>query len=149
MKRSLLAITLLLSAQAFAMTLKQAKDEVQSAEEAVSTSKRELENADKELMNAHQATQEGVGQKHASVMEQQQRSLDAAEAKRQDCLSRCEQACQRRDQVVAKIGQYHSVVKNGDAYDVHPAPKGNMEPIVRRSAETAPYSQGGSYGLAR
>lgn len=142
MKRSLLALSLLLTAPAFALTLKQAQDEVQSAQTALDSENARRDQLSAEVQQHHAATQNGVGQKHASVMEQQQGQFRGKVDEYNQCVTRCQELQDRLHKVVAKVGSEHSVVSDGQKFSVQAAPKGSMEPIVRRSAESAPYSAG-------
>ncbi len=149
MKRSLLALTLLLTAPAFAIHLKDAQAKVNGAQVALDAEHQRREKLATEVTAAHSATQEGVGQKHESVMSQQQATFRGKTEALNHCVDRCKELQSRLHQVVAEVGTEHTVVSQGNKFSVQAAPKGNLEPIVRRQAESAPYSDGGNYRLAQ
>ncbi len=151
MKRSLIAVTVLLSASALAMPLEQAQDEVNGAQLALKAERERGEQLKTEIGAAHQATVEGVGTKHASVMEQQQATFRGKTQAYSQCVARCGDLQQRLHAKVAEAGKFHTVVSNGDEFSVQAAPEPQKagEPIIRRQAESAPYSNGGEYRLAR
>jgi hypothetical protein len=148
MKRSLLAVSLLLTVPAFAQTLKEAQDKVNGAQSALEAEQKRREQLAAEIQSSHQATKQGVGEKHASVMEQQQAKFSGTCDSYNQCVARCQELQDRVHQAVSEAGKEHTVVSQGEKFSVQPAPKGNSEPIVRRSASSAPYSAGGEYNLA-
>ena len=149
MKRSLFAIILLLSTPAFAVSLKDAQDKVAGAQMQLDAENQRREQLAGEIQSSHSATQEGVGQKHESVMEEQQATFRGKTDAYNQCVNRCQELQNRLHQVVAEVGTEHTVVSQGEKFSIQEAPKGNLEPIVRRQDSSAPYSSRGSYPLAR
>ena len=67
-------------------------------------------------------------------MEQQQTKFRGTCDAYNNCVDRCQELQERLHQVVAEVGREHTVVSQGEEFNVQAAPQGNQEPIVRRSA---------------